>query len=149
MRMSDVAPALLMLALSGAIAPDTRSLSFWADTTPGPAFLPVWLAMAGVVLVALRLGEARRLRAGTLEWPDRSGLARVASTFAALVVVPAIAPLFGLVPSLALLVAFVLLVVLRQALWPSLATIAVTTGLIYVIFVLWLKVPLPKGLLDI
>ena len=34
MRMSDVVPALLMLALSAAIAFDTRSLSFWADTTP-------------------------------------------------------------------------------------------------------------------
>ena len=39
MRLSDVVPALLMLALSGAIALDTRSLSFWDDTTPGPAFL--------------------------------------------------------------------------------------------------------------
>ncbi|HEX6156433.1 MAG TPA: tripartite tricarboxylate transporter TctB family protein [Burkholderiales bacterium] len=149
MRLSDVVPALLMLALSGAIALETRSLSFWADTTPGPAFLPMWLAIAGVVLFALRLAEARRLRGATVEWPERAALVRVATTFGALLVVPLLASLFGLVPALALLVAFVLLVVLRQALWPSLATVAVTVGLIYVIFVLWLKVPLPKGVLGI
>ena len=149
MRMSDVVPALLMLALSGANALETRSLSFWADTTPGPAFLPVWLAIAGVVLFALRLAEARRLRGARVEWPDRAALARVATTFAALLVVPLLTPLLGLVPALALLVAFILLVVLRQALRPSLATVAVTTGLIFVIFVLWLKVPLPKGVLGI
>lgn len=149
MRMSDVVPALLMLALSGAIALETRGLSFWADTTPGPAFLPVWLAIAGVVLFALRLAEARRLRGATVEWPDRAALARVATIFAALLVVPLLTPLLGLVPALALLVAFILLVVLRQALVPSLATVAVTTGLIYGVFVLWLKVPLPMGLLGL
>ena len=49
MKKSDVVPALLLLVLSAAIAFDTRSLSFWADTTPGPAFLPVWLAIAGAL----------------------------------------------------------------------------------------------------
>src|SRR5688572_7684418 len=147
--MSDVVPALLMLALSGAIALETRSLSFWADTTPGPAFLPVWLAIAGVVLFGLRLAEARRLRVARVEWPGRAALARVAMTFAALLVVPMVAPLLGLVPALALLVAFIVLVVLRQALLPSLVTVAVTTGLIYAIFVLWLRVPLPTGVLGI
>jgi hypothetical protein len=147
--MSDVVPALLMLALSGAIALETRGLSFWADTTPGPAFLPVWLAIAGVALFALRLAEARRLCSASVQWPDRAALVRVATTFAVLLVVPLLTPLLGLVPALALLVAFMLLVVLRQALGPSLATVAVTTGLIYVIFVLWLKVPLPKGVLGI
>ncbi|HEX6157941.1 MAG TPA: tripartite tricarboxylate transporter TctB family protein, partial [Burkholderiales bacterium] len=141
--------AALMLALCGAIALDTRRLSFWDDTTPGPAFLPVWLAIAGVVLFALRLAEARRLRATMVDWPSRAALKRVAMTFAALLVVPLLAPLLGLVPALVLLVAFILVVVLRQALWPSLMTLAVTTGLIYAIFVLWLRVPLPQGVLGI
>ena len=47
--------------------------------------------------------------------------------------------------AVALLVAFVLLFVLRQALWPSLATVGITAGLIYAIFVGWLGVPLPRG----
>ena len=146
MRKSDVVPALLMLALSAAIAFDTRGLSFWADTTPGPAFLPVWLAIAGVVLFVLRLVEARRGRAlAPVQWPDRAAVVRVATIVAALVAVPLLAPLVGLVPALVLLVAFLLLFVLRQPALPSLATVAITVGLIYGIFVFWLGVPLPQG----
>lgn len=149
MRMSDVVPALLMLALSAAMAFDTRSLSFWADTTPGPAFMPVWLAIAGVVLFALRLAEARRLRGEPVQWPDKAAFARVATIFAGLVAVPLIAPLVGLVPALTLFVAYLLLVPLRQPLWPSLATAAITAGLVYAVFVGWLGVALPKGFLGI
>jgi hypothetical protein len=139
-----------MLALSAAIAFDTRGLSFWDDTTPGPAFMPVWLALAGVVLFILRLVEARRTRAGEpVLWPDRPALARVASTFTGLVAVPLLAPALGLVPALALFVVFLLLYVLRQRLWPSLATALVTAGLVYGIFVAWLGVAIPKGLLGI
>jgi len=148
MRMSDVVPALLMLALSAAIAYDTRGLSFWADTTPGPAFLPVWLAVAGVVLFVLRLLEARR-SAAAIVWPERTALVRVGVILGALAAVPLLSPLVGLVLALALFVAFLLLAVLRQPLWPSLATVAITVGLVYAIFVGWLGVPLPKGLAGI
>lgn len=150
MRMSDVIPALLMLVLSAAIAFDTRSLSFWADTTPGPAFLPVWLAIAGALLFVLRLAEARRTRSAVVaQWPDRGALARVALVVGGLVAVPLIAPLMGLVLALALFVAYLLLVVLRQPLWPSLAAVGITVGLVYTIFVGWLGVPLPRGFVGI
>ena len=149
MKTSDVAPAALMLGLSGAILLETRNLSFWSDTTPGPAFLPVWLALAGVILFVLRLIEARRPGGGAVQWPDRPALVRIATIAAALAAIPLLAPLAGLVPALALFVAFLLLVVLRQRLWPSLATLAVTIGLVYAIFVGWLGVPLPVGVLGI
>lgn len=150
MRMSDVIPALLMLVLSAAIAFDTRSLTFWADTTPGPAFLPVWLALVGALLFVLRLVEARRSRSSvTVQWPDKAALGRVASVLIGLLAVPLLTPLVGLVLALALFVAYLLLVVLRQPLWPSLATVAITAGLVYAIFVGWLSVPLPKGMIGI
>jgi putative tricarboxylic transport membrane protein len=148
MKRSDVVPALLMLALSAAIAFDTRSLSFWADTTPGPAFMPVWLALAGVVLCVLRLLEARRSPA-VIQWPDKPALLRVAVIFAALCAVPVLSQVLGLVLALGAFVAFLLLGVLRQPLWPSLGTLAITLALVYGIFVGWLGVPLPKGMLGI
>jgi putative tricarboxylic transport membrane protein len=149
MKTSDVVPALLMLALSAALAFETRGLGFWSDTTPGPAFMPVWLALAGAVLCVLRLVEARSSASAAIPWPERSALARVAMVLGGLAAVPLASPLLGLVPSLALFVAFLLLAVLRQPLWPSLATLAVTVGLVYAIFVGWLGVPLPKGILGI
>ena len=148
MKKGDVVPALLMLALSAAIAVDTRNLGFWADTTPGPAFMPVWLAIAGVVLVVLRLLEARR-SSTEIEWPDGAALGRVALILGGLVAVPLLSPLLGVVPALALFVGFLLLVILRQPLWPSVATLAITMGVVYGIFVGWLGVPLPKGALGI
>jgi hypothetical protein len=148
--MSDVVPALLMLALSAAMAFDTRSLSFWADTTPGPAFMPVWLAIAGVALFVLRLVEARSAsRTEPVQWPEKAALARVALVLAGLVAVPLASPVLGLVVALAAFVAFLLLAVLRQPLGPSLLAIAITVGLVYAIFVGWLGVPLPKGMLGI
>jgi len=146
--MSDVVPALLMLVLSAAIAFDTRSLSFWDDTTPGPAFLPVWLAAAGVVLFVLRLLEARR-SPQAIAWPERAALVRIAVILGALAAVPLLSPVIGLVLALALFVTFLLLIVLRQPLWPSLATVAITAGLVYAIFVGWLGVPLPKGVFGV
>ncbi len=148
MRKSDVAPAALMLGLSGAILLETRNLGFWSDTTPGPAFLPVWLAAAGLALCALRLAEARRGGEDT-EWPDKAALARIALIFAGLVAVPLLTPLLGMLPALALFMAYLLLLVLRQPLWPSLATIGVTGALVYGIFVSWLGVPLPRGVIGI
>ena len=47
-----------MLGLSAALVLETRKLSFWADTTPGPAFVPVWLGIAGALLCMLRILEA-------------------------------------------------------------------------------------------
>jgi putative tricarboxylic transport membrane protein len=147
-KKSDLVPALAMLGLSAALLLETRGLSFWADTTPGPAFMPVWLAIAGVVLVVLRLLEARR-SAAKIEWPERAALARVALILAGLVAVPLLSPLLGLVPALALFVVFLLLVILRRPLWSSLATLAITLGIVYGIFVGWLNVPLPKGIIGI
>lgn len=150
MKRADVVPALLLLALSAAIVVETWPLEFYGETTPGPAFLPVWLAVAGGVLFVLRLAEARRsgASAGT-DWPERDGLRSVLLTFAGLVVVPLVSPLVGMMAAIVLFMAFLLLVVIRQPLWPSLLTIAVTGGVVYAIFVRWLGIALPKGVLGL
>ena len=151
MRVSDVVTALLMLALSAAVFLETRGLEFYGEVTPGPAFVPVWLAAAGVVLGVLRLLEARRLsleQAG-VEWPDRPGLKRVILTFGGLVTIPLVAPVLGLFVAIVLFMGFLLIAVLHQRIAPSLVTIAITGGVVYGIFVLWLGVALPKGLLGI
>jgi hypothetical protein len=124
----------------------TRHLGYWTETAPGPAFLPTWLAAAGTLLFALHLVEVRRMGPRLDQpWPDRSALARVALTFGGLAAVPMLAPVLGLLVNAVLFMAFLLLVVLRRPLWPSLATAAITAGLIQTVFVWWLRVPLPTG----
>ena len=147
--MSDAIPALLNRALSAGIAVGTRGRCLWGATPPGPAFLPVWLAVAGVALFVLRLVEARRFGGAQVHWPDKGALARVATVLGGLVAVPLLAPVVGLVLALGMFVAFLLLAVLRQPLWPSVVAVSITVGLVYAIFVGWLGVPLPKGLIGI
>jgi hypothetical protein len=145
MSMSDVIPAVIMLVLSAIVILATWSLGYWTDFSPGPAFAPVWIGAAGILLVVLRLLEARSAARTGLEWPDRTGLVRIGLTMGGLVALCVLSPIVGMVPSVALFIAFFLLAVARRRLVPTLATVAVTTGLIYGVFVLWLGLRLPTG----
>jgi hypothetical protein len=138
-----------MLILSAIVVLATWSLGYWIDTTAGPAFAPFWIAGAGIFLVILRLVEARLGAAASIAWPDRNALVRIALTMAGLIALPILSPVLGMIPSVALFVAFFLLAVARRPLGPAFATVAVTTGLIYGIFVLWLGLPLPTGLFGV
>lgn len=149
MRISNALPGILILALSAAIFIETRHLAYWTETAPGPGFFPSWLVLAGIILSLLQLIEAWRATGSAAEWPDRSAIGRACITYAGLVGLGILAPLLGMMPSIVLFVVFLLIVVLRRPVWPSLATTAVTVGLIYLIFVSWLGVVLPTSSLGI
>ncbi len=147
MRTSDVVPAIVLLALSATAVLGTWRLGYWNDFTPGPAFLPFWAAAAGALLSALRLAEARRLGdAAAVEWPSGEALGRITLAFPGLAAFAASSPVLGMMPSAALFMAFLLIVVQRRRLLPSLATTVITAGLIYAVFVRWLGVRLPTGI---
>jgi putative tricarboxylic transport membrane protein len=146
MRMSEVVPPLLMLALSAVIVLGTWHLGYWRDTTAGPAFAPIWIAAVGALLAILQLRSARSAGwAGLYDWPDAAGLKRVAATFFGLIAFSAASPFLGMVPSAALFIVLFLYGLLARPLVSTLVTAAVTTGMIYVIFVWWLNVNLPTG----
>jgi hypothetical protein len=146
MRMSDVVPPLIMLALSAVLVFGTWDLGYWRDTTPGPAFAPAWIAAAGALLAILQLRSVRSAGwAGVYVWPDAVGMKRVATAFLGLIAFSAVSPLLGMVPSAALFVVLFLYGLLARPLISTLVTAVVTTGMIYVIFVWWLNVNLPTG----
>jgi hypothetical protein len=150
MRMSDVIPAIVMLALSAVAVLGTWSLGYWTDSQPGPAFIPTWLGVAGVALAIVGFIEAHRRGPSEVSvWPDRWALARVALTYVSLVALVLLAPVLGMVASAVLFMTFLLLVVLRRPIVPSLLTVALTAGLIYAVFVWWLGVHLPTGVVGI
>jgi hypothetical protein len=146
MKVSEVVPPLVMLALSAVIVLGTWHLGYWRDTTAGPAFAPVWVAAAGTLLAILQLRAARSAGwAGVYDWPDAVGMKRVAATFLGLVAFSVASPFLGMVPSAALFMVLFLYGLLARPLVPTLVTAAVTTGLIYVVFVWWLNTSLPTG----
>jgi putative tricarboxylic transport membrane protein len=142
----DIVTACVMLALSGLVLVETGDLAYWAEFAPGSAFAPIWVAGAGIVLALALLVSA--LRGGDdvrADLPDRSGLARVLATLAGLWLVIVATPLLGLLTAATLFVAFLLLLVLRRPVLPSLLATAMTIALVAGVFVGWLNVSLPKG----
>ena len=150
MKTADLISAVVMLVLSGVVFATTRDLPYWADFAPGSAFAPFWVAATGAVLsIALFISALRRQTNPPVDWPDRAGFQRVILTAAGLWAVVVIAPTLGLVATAVLFMLFLLLVVERRRLLPSLFTTAVTTALVYGVFIAWLGIAFPKGLLGV
>ena len=146
MRTVDVAPALVMLCLSAVVYGGTRDLSYWSEFTPGPAFLPTWVAGAGALISIVILAQALcKGGPGKTEWPDRAGGVRVLLTTGGLALCVPLTPYLGLVVTTLVFMVGMMLGILRRKVVPSFLT-ALTTGLlIYTVFVWWLKVALPTG----
>lgn len=144
MRFLAALPALFMIGLSLLVGLGTMGLRYWDGVTPGPAFFPVWLAAAGAFLaVILLIQQFRGHSLGDLDFPDRIGFLRVGATLAAMVGMGLISPILGMVPAVALFIGFMLTLVLRQKLVPSLLTaVGVAVG-VEIVFVRWLGVSLP------
>ena len=150
MRRLEIQVAIGMLVLSAIAAFGTSTLAFWSknDFAPGPAFMPMLVAGAGAILSALLIAEAVLRPTDTpVDWPDRTGARRVLATTIALWAFIALLPWLGVLISTALLLLTMLIAIANRPLLPSLATTIVTAGLIQIVFVVWLNVQLPKGVL--
>jgi hypothetical protein len=146
----DIVSALLMLLLSLVTYMATRHLPYWADFAPGSAFAPFWVAASGIaVSLTLLVGALRRQASPPVEWPGRAGFLRVGLTALGLWIVVALAPFLGLVATAMAFTLFLLLVVERRPLVPSLVTTAITAAIVYGVFFVWLGIAFPKGLLGV
>lgn len=150
MKVVDIATVLVVLALSAAIILGTHQLDYWAEFAPGSAFAPFWVGVAGIVLALLLLfATLRRGRHEPHGFPDRRGLLRVVEVAAALWIMLLAVPVLGLLLSGVALCLFLLLAVERRPLVPSLVTTAVTVAIVYGVFIAWLGIALPQGVLGI
>jgi hypothetical protein len=111
---------------------------------PGPGLFPAAVAGSALVLMVFFVlqGPSRAERGS---WPDATGIRRILVTLAATCLVPIVAPTIGLFTAAVLLTAFVLLVVLRAKLLPSLLTLAVVGSIAYLLFFVVLNSPMPRG----
>ncbi|MBF9060128.1 hypothetical protein HKCCSP123_13150 [Rhodobacterales bacterium HKCCSP123] len=147
MRLLDLISALAMMALIALVVVATRDLAFWNGVFPGPRFLPLLLAGTTALLaIALFVSAVR----GTgnrqpVDWPDRTGLARIGAFYLAAIGFGVIGSFLGFVTSAIVFLLFTMVVVLRRPIVPSLITTAVTSLIVYVIFIGWLDIRLPLG----
>lgn len=147
MRFLQAVPAIFMICLAAGVMIGTAGLAFWDGFTPGARFFPSILSAAAVILsLALLATQRRGTDAGRPELPDAPGARRVLAALAGLTALALLVPVVGLLPAAGLFMLFLLLLVLRAALLPSLLTTAILLVGIEVIFVRWLAVPLPAPL---
>jgi hypothetical protein len=138
--------------LAGSIAIIFGSLAYsfgtWAH--PGPAFLPLLCGIVMAVLaVIIFIQDVLRNRAGLNKKKEGTFFtARWAKLVAALAVLLAFAFFFERVGFILMTFAFMLFVlkVVEPTKWrTALLTSILTSGVSYLLFESWLKVPMPKG----
>jgi hypothetical protein len=125
----------------------SRELTYMDEFAPGAGFLPFWLGVILVGLVALYLVTARREPAARESAaPALPANPRKVTAVAAglLACIAAIGPL-GLAVPLALYLLYLVRLVERRRLPVALGVALGTTVAILVVFGVWLKVPLPRG----
>ena len=140
-----VAAAVLLIFGAGFLL-EARRYTFGAPNAPGPGFLPVILGVAFVLLALLLLVRPGRPPEDVLP-PDRAGTVRIVATVAFLAVAIALLDRLGFLVTATLLMLGLLLVLDRRPV-RDLLLAPISTVAVYVVFKVWLRVPLPAGLLS-
>jgi hypothetical protein len=148
MEKAEAAAGVLILIAGAVLLVAAYRLPYMVESVPGPGFLPLWvsfgiLASGAVVTVKALRG---RLRPGEpIEWPDLPGWRQVGVMLVALALALVLFDDLGFVITTT---AFMTIVIFSLGVrsWVTLITAPVAAaGILYVVFAVWLGVPLPSG----
>ena len=152
MRHADAVLAVGIVVFGGGILEETlRKLPYYVGDVPGPGFLPLWLSLPIIALglmLTVRAVRAGASAGGQAEWPDRGGWQRIA------IVLVVLAMGLWLLESLGFFATTVLYVAvvgfgLGMRSWRVLGPVSLLMAIVvYGVFGVWLKVPLPKGIFE-
>jgi len=152
MTRADILGGLLLAAGFGAALWEAWSFQYGTEFAPGPGFAPVWISAIGIaisLLIALNAWRSARRCAPEAQHDasalDRAGLFRVGATLVALVVMVAITPWLGFVPSILVFLLFLTLGVQRLSWLAGVGASVGTVVFVYLVFVRFLEVPIPSG----
>lgn len=129
---------------------ESLKFAYFLDGVPGPGFLPRWVA-GGLVCVGLYLA-IKGIRPGVtlqkaIPWPDKGAWWRLAVVFAALALALVLLDKLGFVIVVTVFMAAVMYSLGVRS-WLTLSAVPVLTAIgLYVVFAVWLRVPLPRGVL--
>ena len=128
---------------------ESLKFAYFREGVPGPGFLPRWIAIAlvcsGLVLVAKAL-RAGKVVQDAIAWPDRDGWKRLGLMVGALAIALVLLDKLGFVVVTTAFMA-VLVFGLGVRSWRMLVAVPIGAAVgLYVVFAVWLSVPLPKGI---
>ncbi len=148
MRLADRVSGLVLLIFGIGFALGAGRYPYWTPTGPGSGFLPFWLGLAMAVLAAMLLvGATRRPDAGHAWLPGGRALMRLVVVVVATVAFVWLLPVLGM-PLGTFLFLVGLLRFLEGHTWVATLGVALVTSAVnWLVFMHWLHVPFPIGVL--
>ena len=149
MRSADRITAALLLAFAVAFSAGAlRQYAWWDPSGPGPAFVPFWLGLVMAILAAMMLARSIRERNPGEAWlPRGEGLRDLLVVLAATVAFVALLNVTGMVIGTALYLLALVHYLGRHRWWVTGAVAVAAAGFNWLVFVRWLRVPMPEGML--
>jgi putative tricarboxylic transport membrane protein len=149
MNRSEAAAGVVVLAFGLALLAGALGFPYLLQGIPGPGFLPLLISF-GIVASGLVLTVAAirgKPAAQAVHWAPRAGWVRVWLMLAVLIVAFLLLELLGFLVVTTVFMA-VMIYCLGERSWRMLATVPPLSALaLYGVFALWLRVPLPKGVI--
>lgn len=148
MLKADTFGGLIVIAVGLVLGTEAYKLPYLVEDVPGPGFVPLWLA--GGILVAGAAIVVKALRANlasvqAIAWPDAWGWRQVLTMLGALAVSLLVLTRLGFLLTTTAFMA-VMIHSLGGRSWPTLLLApVVAAGILYLVFAVWLNVPLPPG----
>jgi putative tricarboxylic transport membrane protein len=148
-RSADRFTAVLLLVFSVAFAAGAlKYYSWWGPGGPGSAFLPFWL---GLVMAGLSLGflirSLKQKNPGDAWLPRGEGLRDMLVVLGITIAFIALLNVTGMVIGTALYLAALVWYLGRHPWWLTLGVALAAAGFNWLVFVHWLRVPMPEGML--
>lgn len=152
MNKGEAVAGAVCVAIGGLMLLESIKFSYFVEGVPGPGFLPLWISV-GIIGTGLVLAvKGIRPRLAALEgvtWPEAAGWRRVGLMFGALAVSLLLLEILGFMVTTTLFMAVVVFGLGIRS-WRMLASVPLLSAVgLYAIFAVWLRVPLPKGILAI
>jgi hypothetical protein len=148
-RSADRVTAVLLLAFSVAFAAGAlKYYSWWGPGGPGSAFLPFWL---GLVMAVLALGflikSLKQQSPGDAWLPRGEGLRDMLVVLGVTIAFIALLRVTGMVIGTALYLTALIWYLGRHRWWLTLGVAVAAAFFNWLVFVHWLRVPMPEGMI--
>jgi hypothetical protein len=145
-RGADRVTALLLLAFSVAFAAGAlKYYSWWGSGGPGSAFLPFWLGLVMAILALMLLFKESRVESDWL--PRGEGLRDMLVVLGVTSAFVAFLSVTGMVIGTAIYLLILVRYLGRHPWWVTAAIALAAAGFNWLVFVHWLRVPMPEGIL--
>ena len=149
MRNADRVTAALLLAFSIAFSAGAlKNYQWWGSGGPGSAFMPFWLGIVMALLALMMLIRSlKQQHAGEAWLPRGEGLRDMLVVLAVTVAFVALLNVTGMVIGTALYLAILVRYLGRHRWWVTLSVALGAAAVNWLVFVHWLHVPMPEGVI--